>query len=111
MADLRMTAAAEWFVQSSLMIRAGLVLLLLAAAVPAQAHSWYTGLRNRNGISCCEDRTDPVGLCVLPDRREGLLIEGAAGRSPWDKVLDLPRPTAAPTPAGSASASRRPSGA
>ena len=67
-----MTAAAEWF---GMTIRAGLVLLLLAVAVPAQAHSWYTGLHNRGGISCCEDRDcHPVGLCVLPDKREGLLI-------------------------------------
>ena len=61
-----------------MMISAGLILfVLLAAAAPAGAHDWYTGLRNRSGISCCEDKDcRPVGLCVLPDRKEGLLIEG-----------------------------------
>src|SRR3954465_14187641 len=71
---------------SVMMIRAGLVLLLLAAAVPAGAHSWYTGLRNRSGISCCEDQDcRPVGLCVLPDKRQGLVIEGACRPIPRDK--------------------------
>ena len=74
-------------------IRAGLVLLLLTAAVPAGAHGWYTGLRNRYGISCCEDRDcRPVGLCVLPDKRQGVVIEGACRPIPRDKVLDLPSP-------------------
>ena len=78
---------------SVMMIRAGLVLLLLAAAVPAGAHSWYTGLRNRSGISCCEDQDcHPVGLCVLPDRKQGLVIEGVCRPIPRDKVLDLPSP-------------------
>jgi hypothetical protein len=76
-----------------MMIRAGLVLLLLAAAVPAWAHGWYTGLRNRNGISCCGDKDcHPVELCVLPERKEGLLIEGACRPIPWDKVLNIASP-------------------
>ena len=76
-----------------IMIRAGLVLLLLAAVVPAAAHGWYTGLHNRYGISCCEDRDcRPVGLCVLPDKRQGVVIEGACRPIPRDKVLDLPSP-------------------
>ena len=80
-----------------IMIRAGLVLLLLVAAVPAGAHSWYTGLRNRSGISCCEDRDcRPVGLCVLPGKREGVEIEGVCRPIPWDKVLDLPSPDGGP---------------
>ena len=77
-----------------MMIRAGLILfLLLATAAPAGAHGWYTGLRNRSGISCCEDKDcRPVGLCVLPDRKEGLLIEGMCRPIPWDKVLNVASP-------------------
>ena len=77
-----------------MMIRASLILfVLLAAAAPAGAHDWYTGLRNRSGISCCEDKDcRPVGLCVLPDRKEGLLIEGICRPIPWDKVLNVASP-------------------
>jgi hypothetical protein len=75
------------------MFRAALVLLLLVAALPARAHSWYSDLHNRNGISCCENQDcSPVELCVLPDRREGLLIDSVCRPIPWDKVLDLPSP-------------------
>ena len=67
------------------MIRPGLVLLLtLASAAPARAHGWYSGLTDSAGRSCCNDRDcRPVGMCVLPDRREGLLIEGACRPIPW----------------------------
>ena len=76
-----------------MMTRIGLVLLLLSAATPAWAHGWYTGLRNRNGISCCEAKDcHPVELCVMPDRREGLLIEGVCRSIPWDKVLNVVSP-------------------
>ena len=77
-----------------MMIRTSLILsLLLAAAAPAWAHGWYTGLRNRSGISCCEDKDcRPVELCVLPDRKEGLLIEGVCRPIPWDKVLNVASP-------------------
>ena len=33
-----------------------------------------------------------MGLCVLPDREEGLLIEGACRPVPWDKVLGVASP-------------------
>ena len=79
-----------------MMVRPSLVLLLpllLASAAPASAHGWYTGLRDGIGRSCCDDRDcRPVGLCVLPDRREGLLIEGACRPIPWDKVLGVASP-------------------
>ena len=77
-----------------MMIRASLILfILLAATVPAGAHGWYTGLRNRSGISCCADKDcRPVELCVLPDRKEGLLIEGVCRPIPWDKVLNVASP-------------------
>jgi hypothetical protein len=76
------------------MIRPGFVLLLsLASAAPARAHDWYTGLSDAAGRSCCSDRDcRPVGLCALPDRREGLLIEGACRPVPWDKVLGVASP-------------------
>ena len=77
-----------------MMIRAGLILfVLLAAPASARAHDWYTGLRNRSGLSCCENKDcRPVGLCVLPDRKEGLLIEGVCRPIPWDKVLNIASP-------------------
>jgi hypothetical protein len=77
-----------------MMIRVSLVLsLLLASVTPVPAHGWYTGLRNRTGISCCDDKDcRPVGLCVLPDRKEGLLIEGVCLPIPWDKVLNMASP-------------------
>jgi hypothetical protein len=78
------------------MIRPGLVLLLpltLAPAAPVRAHDWYTGLRDARGRSCCSDRDcRPVGLCVLPDRKEGLLIEGACRPVPRDKLLGVASP-------------------
>jgi hypothetical protein len=76
------------------MIRAGCVLLLLALAAPAaEAHGWYFGLHDAAGRSCCNDQDcRPVGLCVLPDRKEGLLIEGACRPIPWDKVLGVVSP-------------------
>ena len=76
--------------------RPGLVLLLLlAAAAPASAsaHDWYTGLRDGTGASCCGGRDcRPVGLCVLPDREQGLLIAGVCLPIPWDKVLAVASP-------------------
>jgi hypothetical protein len=70
-----------------------LVLLASAAATPAEAHDWYTGLRDGGGKSCCDDRDcRPVGVCVLPDRKEGLLVEGACLPVPRDKVLGVASP-------------------
>jgi len=31
-------------------------------------------------------------LCLLPDRKEGLLIEGTCRPVPWDKVLGVASP-------------------
>ena len=70
-----------------------LFFLLLASAAPASAHGWYNGLRDGLGRSCCDDRDcRPVGLCVLPDRKQGLLIAGACLPIPWDKVLGVASP-------------------
>lgn len=75
------------------MIRSGYFLALLACAAPASAHGWYTDLRDGKGKSCCNDRDcRPVNQCVLPDRKEGLLIEGVCGPIPWDKVLGVVSP-------------------
>ena len=74
------------------MIRLGYVLLLLLvlAAPAAEAHSWYVDLRDAAGMSCGNDQDcRPVGLCVLPDRKEGLLIEGWRDRG---HTLGLLRP-------------------
>lgn len=75
-------------------IRSALLLLLLpAAATPVGAHSWYSGLRNSNGIECCGDRDcHSVGLCVLPDGKEGLVIEGTCRPIPWNRVLPIASP-------------------
>ncbi len=75
------------------MIRLSFILVLLASAVPAKAHSWYTDLRDSRGRLCCNDRDcQPVGLCVLLDRKEGLMIEGACRPIPWPKVLGVLSP-------------------
>jgi hypothetical protein len=76
------------------MTRPSLVVLLLASAMPAaQAHDWYGGLHDSGGRSCCNDRDcRPVGLCTMPDRKEGLLIEDACRPIPWDKVLGVSSP-------------------
>ena len=44
--------------------------------------------------SCAARTSDchPVRLCVLPDRKEGLLIEGICRSIPWDKVLNVASP-------------------
>ena len=91
------------------------ILLLVAATLPlgtgpAAAHGWYTGLVSPSGKSCCNDRDcHPVGQCVRPDGKEGLLIEGEcltipegegarhrrlAGR-PRARLLELPQRQAA----------------
>ena len=81
------------------MIRPSLVLLpllMLASAAPTRAHDWYSGLRDAQGRSCCSDQDcRPVDLCVLPDRKEGLLIEGTCRPMPWDKVLGVASPDGA----------------
>ena len=75
------------------MIRLGFALLLASAVPTAEAHDWYTGLHNGLGQSCCNDKDcRPVGLCVLPDRKEGLMIEGTCRPIPWDKVLGIVSP-------------------
>ena len=70
------------------MIRPDVVLvLLLASAAPAEAHDWYSGLRNGDGTPCCDAQDcRPVGLCVRPDGTKGLVIEGACRPIPRDKV-------------------------
>src|SRR5215207_5469963 len=69
------------------------VLLMLAFVAPAHAHDWYTGLQDAKGRSCCADRDcHPVGLCVLPTRKQGLVIEGACQSIPQDKVLGTVSP-------------------
>jgi len=80
------------------MPRPALVLLLLAtaAAAPAAAHDWYTGLKSPAGVSCCNQRDcRSVSMCVLPDRREGLLVEDACRPIPRDKVLGVASPDGA----------------
>ena len=76
------------------MFRRSLIpLLLLASIAPASAHGWYTGLRDGKGVSCCDNHDcHPVGVCVLPDRKEGLVIQGACQPIPWDKVLKIASP-------------------
>ena len=49
--------------------------LLASWSVPLQAHDIYTGLKDRNGVSCCHDqdcrpapyRTTPAGIEMLVD--------------------------------------------
>ena len=74
------------------------ILLLVAATLPlgtgpAAAHGWYTGLVSPSGESCCNDRDcHPVGQCVRPDGKEGLLIEGECLPIPQAKVLGISSP-------------------
>src|SRR3712207_6617225 len=59
----------------------------------AQAHSIYTGLKDRAGVSCCDNRDcRPVATCVLSDKHEGMVLDGDCVSIPWDKVLDTPAP-------------------
>jgi hypothetical protein len=78
-------------------MRVGRGLLLVAALSlgtgPAAAHGWYTGLVSPQGESCCNDRDcHPVGQCVRPDGKEGLLIEGDCLAIPKEKVLGISSP-------------------
>ena len=75
------------------MLHLRFVLLLLVIATPAHAHDWYTGLRDARGRSCCADRDcHAVGLCILPTRNQGLVIEGACRSIPKGKVLGTVSP-------------------
>ncbi|MCD6069606.1 MAG: hypothetical protein K0S42_122 [Microvirga sp.] len=59
----------------------------------AAAHEWYSGLKNPTGGSCCNGKDCfPVESCSLPDRKEGLQIEGACRPIPRDRIIDLPSP-------------------
>jgi hypothetical protein len=71
----------------------GVVLAGLVAAAPAQAHDWYTGLMNRQGVSCCNDRDcHPVDSCRLSSGAEGIHVLGMCRPIPWDLVLSVPSP-------------------
>jgi hypothetical protein len=70
-----------------------LPILLLLAAGPAQAHSWYSELKDKEGRSCCSQKDcRRVDMCSPAGGGEGLLIEGRCFKVPYDKVLDKPSP-------------------
>src|SRR3954464_7185835 len=70
-------------------------LAALACLAPAGAewHGWYSGLKDRYGVSCCggED-CPPTAMCRLRDGREGIVVLDACRPIPWDKVLDIASP-------------------
>jgi hypothetical protein len=69
------------------------IALALLAAAPAQAHSWYSELKDSDGASCCSTRDcQPVGDCTTPSVREGVVIDGKCFAIPYAKVLPLPSP-------------------
>jgi hypothetical protein len=58
-----------------------------------QAHDIYTGLKDRDGVSCCDYRDcRPVDTCILLNKHEGMVLDGDCVPIPWDKVLDTPAP-------------------
>lgn len=66
---------------------------LLGGSQVAQEHEWYTGLRTREGESCCNGKDcTPAPICIGANGHEGLKLGGVCFPIPWDKVLDLPSP-------------------
>jgi len=70
-----------------------LAALTCLVAAGAKAHDWYSGLHDKNGVSCCggED-CRPTAMCRLPDGREGIVVLDVCRPIPWDKVLGIPAP-------------------
>ena len=70
-------------------------LAVLTCLVPtgAKAHDWYSGLHDKNGVSCCggED-CRPTAMCRLPDGHEGIVVLDVCRPIPWDKVLGISAP-------------------
>jgi hypothetical protein len=59
-----------------------------ARSVPGEAGGSATRPSTERSNPDCP----PVGLCLLPDGKEGLLLEGACRPLPWDKVLGVASP-------------------
>jgi len=70
-----------------------LAALTCLVAAGAKAHDWYSGLHDKNGVSCCggED-CRPTAMCRLPDGREGIVVLDVCRPIPWDKVLGIAAP-------------------
>ena len=70
-----------------------LAALACLAPAGAEGHGWYSGLKDRYGVSCCggED-CRPTAMCRLPDGREGIVVFDTCRPIPWDKVLDIASP-------------------
>src|SRR4051794_20385087 len=61
-----------------------------SAPAGAEAHDWYSGLRDKYGKSCCDgDDCRPTALCRLPDGREGIVVFDACRLIPCQKVAIL----------------------
>jgi hypothetical protein len=70
-----------------------LTALACLAPAGAEAHDWYSGLRNKYGKSCCDgEDCRPTAMCRLPNGREGIVVFDACRLIPWDKVLGVPSP-------------------
>jgi len=70
-----------------------LVALACLAPAGAEGHGWYSGLKDRNGVSCCGGQDcRPTTMCRLPDGREGIMVLDTCRPIPWDKVLDIASP-------------------
>lgn len=70
-----------------------LPILLILAAVPAQAHDIYTGLKNERGQDCCHNiHCRPVGACILPDHHEGVMIGELCTPIPEGALVKEPSP-------------------
>jgi hypothetical protein len=71
------------------------VLGALAGLAPTgtEGHDWYSGLKDRYGVSCCDgEDCQPTAMCRLPDGREGLVVFDVCRPIPWDRVLGLASP-------------------
>ena len=67
---------------------------IVASALPAGSHDWYTGLRSPSGAPCCNERDcRPVAYRINPvTGREEILANGAWYPVEYDKVLPFSSP-------------------
>jgi hypothetical protein len=72
------------------------VLILAVAHIApsvAHAHSWYSGLHNDRGVSCCNDSDcRPVEGCSVAGGGLGIIVGGKCWPVPKDDILPFPSP-------------------
>ncbi len=71
----------------------GLLTCTLPCFAGAESHDWYSELKDKYGVSCCNgEDCKPTAMCRLPNDREGIVVFDVCRLIPWDKVLGTSSP-------------------